>query len=75
MKLETITLEDNKTYYILDTIPIENTKYLFLSEENGSNVVIRKLSQDEKDVIGLNTEEEYNNALNTYLNKYADLLS
>lgn len=72
MEIETVMLEDNKEYYIIDTIIIDNLKYLFLSQEFNSDViVIRKVLENK--IIGLDNEAEYNKALKVFTNKYKDI--
>ncbi len=76
MKLETVVLEDNQQYAILDTIQIKGVKYIYLNcieDTEKPQVCIRKLSDNEEEILGLENEEEYNIALKTYTDKYKDL--
>lgn len=74
MEIDKIVLEDNKDYFILDTLLIDQTKYLFLSENlNCHTSIIRKLSTNGKEILGLNSEEEYDKALCFFIEKYKDL--
>lgn len=78
MELETVILEDNKQYAILDTIQIKGVKYIYLScieETEKPQVCIRKLSNNEEEILGLENEEEYNIALEAYTDKYKDLFA
>ncbi len=69
-----ITLEDNKEYKIIDEIEIDKVKYLYLcNSEDEMDVCIRKKSRDEREVLGLDNEKEYEKALNAYTQKYRDL--
>ena len=78
MEIETVILEDKKEYAIVDTIEIEEVKYLYLGEleelqsedDIMPTVVIRKLDKKEKNILGLETEEEYKMALETFVNKW-----
>lgn len=75
IEVETIVLEDHKEYAIMDTIPIHGVKYLYLSQvENAQALCIRKLSLDEKDILGLSNEEEFKMALEAYVIKYKSVL-
>ena len=78
MEVKTVILEDKKEYVIVDTIEIDGIKYLYLGEleelqsESVSmpTVVIRKLDKKEKNILGLDTEEEYKSALEAFANKW-----
>lgn len=78
MKVKTVQLEDNEEYVIVDTILIEDTKYIYLSLPNEieseeiemPEIIIRKYDKKEKYILGLNTEEEYNKALKVFVNKW-----
>lgn len=69
-----VVLEDKIKYAIMDTIELDNTKYLFLCkieelDKDNPLVVIRKLDEKEKNILGLDSEEEYKKALSKYLEK------
>lgn len=69
--MEIIRLEDNLDYVILDTIEINNIKYVYLSlltENQKKEVCIRKISGDY--LVGLDSKFEFENALNAYAEKY-----
>jgi hypothetical protein len=73
--METITLEDNKEYYIIDILKIDNTKYMYLCDtldNNMGNVCIRKLVDNDESVAGLDSDLEYQKALNEFSKKYED---
>lgn len=79
-EVETIILEDKLEYAIMDTILVNDTKYMYLglvselAEESKkhSKIVIRKLDKKEKNIIGLDNEEEYKMALETFVNKWKE---
>ena len=71
VEVETVVLENEKEYAVIDTIIINSIKYIYLcSVEQTEEFCIRKLSQDEKEILGLETEEEYNTALKIYGEKH-----
>ena len=76
MNLETVTLEDNLEYVIMDTLEINGIKYLYLEnvkyiqeEKDKPEIVIRKLDATEEMILGLDNEEEYLKALESYVSK------
>ncbi len=76
MNLETVTLEDNLEYVIMDTLEINGIKYLYLEnvkylqeEKDKPEIVIRKLDATEEMILGLDSEEEYLKALESYVSK------
>lgn len=81
MKVKTVQLEDNEEYVIVDTILIEDTKYIYLNLPNEieseeiemPEIIIRKYDKKEKYILGLDTEEEYNKALKVFVNKWKKL--
>lgn len=76
--METIVLEDNKDYIILDTIEIEETKYIYLclaTDNEKKSVCIRKIVDNGENIAGLDNEEEYEKALAAYIEKYKDIVS
>lgn len=76
-ELEVVKLEDKLEYAIMDTIEIKGIKYVYLSlveelkqtEKKLPTIVIRKLDEKEKNILGLDTEEEYKMALETFVSK------
>lgn len=76
IEVETVTLEDEKEYAIMDTISINRVKYIYLcATDNIGDICIRKLSSDEKDILGLEDEEEFKMALQVFGKKYEDVLT
>lgn len=76
VEVEVVPLENGKKYMILDTIEIDGIKYIYLSQiENDQEFCIRKLSLDELDILGLDSEEEYNKALKAYAEKEKSAIS
>lgn len=81
MEVETVLLEDKKEYAIIDTIEKEEVKYIYLglveeleSEENKNPlIVIRKLDKKGKNILGLDSEEEYKMALEMFVNKRKEI--
>ncbi|MCI9280115.1 MAG: hypothetical protein HFJ02_04890 [Bacilli bacterium] len=74
MEIEKIVLEDNKEYFIIDTLMIDQVKYVFLSENlNPHTSLIRKFSINGKEIIALNNEQEYDKALRLFTEKYKDI--
>lgn len=74
--MEIITLEDNANYVILDYIIINQVKYVYLVEATESQkkkICIRKLIDKETNLVGLDSNSEYQTALNAYALKYKDL--
>lgn len=70
-----VTLEDNIEYTEIDTIEYNNKTYIFLSDlENPENFCIRKLinENNQEYLIGLDTEEEFDNVLNLFNQKYTN---
>lgn len=63
---ETIVLEDNQTYIIVNELSNNNTTYLYLSKESDENdFCIRKLTSDNQFVVPV-TEKEYEEALKLF---------
>ena len=76
--MEVVTLEDNKEYIILDTIEIEGIKYLYLAhltDPEKKTACIRKLVDNDTNIAGLDSEFEYERALNMYIKKYNDVIA
>lgn len=75
--MEVVTLEDNRDYIVLDTINIDGIKYIYMvlaTSEKEKSVCIRKLVDNEENIAGLDTEEEYKKALDAYIEKYKDIV-
>lgn len=80
-EVEVVVLEDKQEYAIVDTISINDTKYIYLGlvkeveKETIENpeIIIRKYDKKEKYILGLDTEEEYKEALKAFLDKWKDL--
>ncbi|MEG0995121.1 MAG: hypothetical protein RR359_00760 [Bacilli bacterium] len=67
--INTILLEDNNNYIIIDEIPYNDFKYVYLTNALDSNdFCIRKLINNQ-DLIGLDNEQEFDNALKLFRNK------
>lgn len=65
---ETVVLEDNQKYIILNEKSTKNTTYLYLSKEDDEkDFCIRKLTSDKQFIIPI-TENEYNEALTLFGN-------
>ena len=76
IEVEVVVLEDGCEYAIMDTISIDGVKYIYLSQvENAQALCIRKLSSDEKDILGLKDETEFKMALHAYVTKYKSILT
>ena len=74
MEIDKIVLEDNKEYFIIDVLMINQVKYVFLSENlNPHTSIIRKLSTNGKEIIGLESDQEYEKALRLFTDKYKDI--
>lgn len=79
-EVEVVLLEDKQEYAIVDTISIDDTKYIYLGlakemeneKMENPEIIIRKYDKKEKYILGLDTEEEYNKALETFANKWKD---
>ena len=71
-EISVITLEDGIGYVIVDEIIINNTKYVYLAdEENPLNFCIRKviIENNEEYLINLDNELEFEKALQKYNEK------
>ena len=76
--MEVVTLEDNKEYIVLDTIKINQAKYIYLmlaTDEAKKSFCIRKLIDNDQFIAGLENEEEYKMALDAYNKKYIDIVA
>lgn len=80
-EVEVVLLEDKQEYAIVDTISIDDTKYIYLGlakemeneKMENPEIIIRKYDKKEKYILRLDTEEEYNKALETFVNKWKEL--
>lgn len=80
-EVEVVLLEDKQEYAIVDTISIDDTKYIYLGlakemeneKMENPELIIRKYDKKEKHILGLDTEEEYNKALEVFVNKWKEL--
>ncbi len=78
-EVKVVRLEDKEEYVIVDTISIHDIKYIYLCLPNElenenteiSEMVIRKLDKKEKNILGLDTEEEYKVALDAFAKKWS----
>ena len=73
MILDYITLENNIDYAVVDTLVVDNNKYLFLvNENNEKDIVVRKVIKkaDKEFVTKLDTNEEFESLMNEFLNKH-----
>ena len=71
MNLEVVTL-NNKEYYVVDKLEINNIiYYLLVQETDNEDFMIRKkiVENNTEYLIGLDDEEEFNLVLNKYLSK------
>lgn len=76
IEVDTVVLEDNKEYAIMDTIPIDGVKYIYMCQlDNAQALCIRKLSSDEKNILSLKDEAEFKMALHAYVIKYKPILT
>lgn len=75
-EIDTLTLNNGKSYIVTDQIVIENDTYLFLNNENDySDFCIKKLiPNNNEELQGIETKEEFNKVLNAFLEKNKDLL-
>lgn len=72
MEITKDTIEiNNITYIIIEKMDINNNTYYFLSNENDkTDFFVQKLSEDKKELISLDSEEELNNVLSIFSKKY-----
>ena len=72
-EMEFITLEDNSDYIIIDKI--DNYVYL-TKEEERDFFAIRKIEfeKNEEYLCGLDSDEEFDKALELFTNKYKDII-
>lgn len=75
--MEVVTLEDNQEYIVLDKIVINNIKYIYLvlsTDESKKNVCIRKIVDQGANLAGLDSQEEYQKALQAFTSKYKNII-
>ena len=73
MILDFITLENNIDYAVVDTLMINDNKYLFLAKENDkTDVTIRKvIVKDNKEYITkLDSDDEFANVMDGFIKKH-----
>lgn len=70
--VEIITLEDGKDYMVTDEFEINKVRYVYLTnEEDIADICIRKINiiNNEEYLVGLDSEEEFKNALQEFLTR------
>ena len=73
MEVEVVKL-GGEEYVVIDEIEKNGNKYVFLSKESDEkDLAIRKIHGDL--LVGLDDEEEFDNALELFANKHKDLLN
>ncbi len=75
INLDILTLENNKDYFIIDTLINEDSKYLFLvNKEDENDVVIRKVikKDDGEYVIKLDSNDEFEKIMYLFKEKQKD---
>lgn len=73
MEVNVITLENGFEYIIIDTIEVNNNKYLFLSNKQDENdMCVRKIiiKEEKEYLVKLDTENELEEVLNVFATKY-----
>ena len=73
MEVNAIKLENNEEYLIIDTIEIENNKYLILvNAEKNYDICVRKvvLKNSEEVLIKLASEEEFERVMTVFNQKH-----
>ena len=73
MILDYITLENNINYAVVNTLIVNENKYLFLANENDeTDDTIRKvIKKDNKEYITkLDNEDEFSEVMDEFLKKY-----
>lgn len=68
-----ITLEDNKSYIIVDYFEITDNKYLYLINEESKKASLVKIINDS--LYEINDDNEYNNVLNELFNRNKDKIT
>lgn len=70
-----VTLEDNIEYTELGQIKYNSNTYVVLADlENPKNYCVRKLEEENGNqfIIGIDTEEEFNNVMTLFAQKYTN---
>ena len=73
--IETVKLEDNLDYYIVDEIKASETTYYYLvDEETGKSFRVRKLIKNEQGEFlnGLDNDDEFDKAMLLFSKKHKD---
>lgn len=73
VEVNVITLENEKDYEIIDTIKINDNKYLILSNEvDDYDICVRKIiMKDNKEhITKLDSKEEFEEVMTTFYQKY-----
>lgn len=65
-----ITLEDSKSYIIIDSFEFNNSKYLYLFNEESKEAFLVKIINDT--LYQIEDDNEFNNVLNELVNKNKD---
>ena len=65
-----ITLEDNKSYLIIDSFEFNNSKYLYLFNEENKEASLVKVINDT--LYEIEDDNEFNKVLNEVVNKNMD---
>jgi len=68
-----LTLEDNKSYIIVDSFEFNNSKYLYLINEETKEASLVKLVNDT--LYEIEDDNEFNNALNELINRNKDKIN
>ena len=64
---------DNKKYLVVDTIEANNVKYVyFVDDDDDNDFFVRKevTENEEKFLIGLDDDQEYDKAMNLFIEKH-----
>lgn len=73
IEVNVITLENNRDYEIIDTIKIDDKKYLILSnEEDDNDICVRKVIVEggREYITKLDNKEELEEVMTNFYNKY-----
>ena len=73
IEVNVITLENNRDYEIIDTIKIDDNRYLILSnEEDDNDICVRKIIVDanREYITKLDSKEELEEVMTNFYNKY-----
>ena len=70
MEMYAVTLEDGRDFFILDTLEVDNNKYLFLSNEDEEIAVRKVLIENNTEVMSkLDSKEELEKVMTIYSQK------